>query len=360
MKRRFSFGPPKHTLATASGIRTLPRSDPSLGVAVHAVAGRQPQIAVHVDAKAVVEARGARGEHVAAGDALAVLGHREAPHVVRAVRLVREAGVDDVQQRFVGREREPVRLHEIRGHNGDASALRVDAIDVAGTDFARRGVAFVVRVDAVARIGEPDAAVALDHHVVGRIEPLAVVAIGEHTALAVEFRARHATATVLAGDQATREIDGEAVAVHRGLAEHRHRAIGFVPTQHPVVRNIGPDEIAPCREPRRPFGPAATRVELLDMNVGKRDLAKAPVHHFEAGREFEGHRVLLRSKSPREPLHKYSRLRRRGFGMGCAKQAETKGSSPSRGLRQSRPPEAPRPFGLRPNAASAAPGSSAS
>ena len=121
--------------------------------------------------------------------------------MVRPVRLVREAGVDDVQQRFVGREREPVRLHEIRGHDGDAPARRVDAVDVAGADFARRGVAFVVRVDAVARVGEPDAAVALDHDVVGRIEALAVVAVGQHRALAVELGARHAAAPVLARDE---------------------------------------------------------------------------------------------------------------------------------------------------------------
>ena len=121
----------------------------------------------------------------------AVGRHLEAPHVVRPVRLVREAGVDDVQQRFVGREREPVRLHEIRGHDGDAPARRIDAVDVAGADLARRRVAFVVRVDAVARVGEPDAAVALDHDVVRRIEALAVVAIGQHRARAVEFGARH-------------------------------------------------------------------------------------------------------------------------------------------------------------------------
>ena len=38
----------------------------------------------------------------------------------------------------------------------------------------RRSVALVVGVDAVARVGEPDAAVGLHHHVVGRVEALAV------------------------------------------------------------------------------------------------------------------------------------------------------------------------------------------
>ena len=41
----------------------------------------------------------------------------------------------------------------------------------------------------------------------------------------------------------------------------------------------------------------------------------------------------------REPLQNYGDRDGGLFGMGCAKRAEAKGHSPSRGLRQSRPPE---------------------
>ena len=181
-----------------------------------------------------------------------------------------------------------------------SAARRIDAVDVAGADLARRGVALVVRVDAVARVGEPDAAVALDHDVVRRIEALAVVAIGEHRARAVDLGARHGAAAVLARDETALQVDGVAVAVHRRLAEHRHRAVRFVPAQHAIVRNVGPDEIASGREPRRAFGPAAAGIELLDVHVREREPAKARVDDFEAGSELEGHVACSRNACGRE------------------------------------------------------------
>jgi hypothetical protein len=48
------------------------------------------------------------------------------------------------------------------------------------------------------RVGEEQDVVAAIHQVVGRIEPLAIKAIGQHRGEAVLFNAHHATVTVLA------------------------------------------------------------------------------------------------------------------------------------------------------------------
>ena len=108
---------------------------------------------------------------------------------------------------------------------------RVDAVDIAGADFARRGVAFVVRVDAIARVGEPDAAVALDHDVVRRVEALAVVS--DRPAPCACRRTRCATRSgsgVRTRRDGPEDVDRVAVAVHRRLAEHGHRAVRFRPS----------------------------------------------------------------------------------------------------------------------------------
>ena len=92
----------------------------------------------------------------------------------------------------------------------------IDAIDVAGADLLRRGVAFVVGIDAVGRIGEPDRTVRLHDDVVGRIEALALEAVGEHAPRAVVLDARDAAAAMLARDEPALAVDRMAVVIVGG------------------------------------------------------------------------------------------------------------------------------------------------
>ena len=288
MNRRFSLAPPKQTLATVSGIRILPSSVPSGAWQCTPSPADSHKLPWHRRAGRRT-GRTAGGEHLAAAPAICPsAGDLEAPHVVRAVRLVRDAGVDDVQQRLVGRERQTVGLHEVVGDDGDAPARRVEAVDVAGADLARRCVAFVVGVDAVARVGEPDAAVGLDHHVVGRVETLAVEAIGQHGARCRRSSVREMQRPRCSHDtrRPSRSTVWPLVFID-GCAEHRHRAVGLVPAQHAVVRNVGPHQVAPGGEPGRPLGPAAAGVELLDVHVGKRQRREARIDHLEAVGQFD-------------------------------------------------------------------------
>src|SRR4030095_11892951 len=183
------------------------------------------------------------------------------------------------------------------------AALRVDAVDVAGADLARRGVPFVIGVDAVARVGEPDAPVTLDHDVVRRVEASAVIALGQHRSRAVELGARNAAAAMLARDQATLPIDGIAGAVQRRLGDNRNGAVCLLPSQYAVVRNVRPHEVASGSEPRRSLGPAATGVELLGMHIRQRELAKARIDDAEGGGELEGHGMGIRWTIPKVGDH---------------------------------------------------------
>ena len=102
---------------------------------------------------------------------------------------------------------------------------------------------------------------------------------------------------VLARDQPALQVDGVAVAVLCRLAEDRNRGVRVVPAHHAVVGNVGPDQIAPGREPGRSLGPAAAGVELFEVDVGKRQLAKARVDDREGRGELDRHAGIVAALS---------------------------------------------------------------
>ena len=99
-----------------------------------------------------------------------------------------------------------------------APVLRIDPVDMAGADLAFGLVALIVGLDAVGGIGEPDRAVGLHHHVVRRIEALALPAVGDGDDRAVMLGAADAAAGMLAGDQPALAVDRVAVANCRKAA----------------------------------------------------------------------------------------------------------------------------------------------
>src|SRR4030095_10868235 len=107
------------------------------------------------------------------------------------------ARVDDVHASLVNRERQTVRLRESVGHYPHLATARIDAIDASLAKLARRLEPFVVRVDAVRGIGEPDRVVGLHDDVVRTVEALALEPIGEHGDRAVVLGAHNASPAVL-------------------------------------------------------------------------------------------------------------------------------------------------------------------
>src|SRR6185437_17140388 len=88
--------------------------------------------------------------------------------------------------------------HDLRG----AVATRAETVHVARADLTLRPVPLVVAVDAVGRVGEPDRAVGPLDHVVRAVEPLALVAVGEHGEAPVVLGPGHPPLALLAADQA--------------------------------------------------------------------------------------------------------------------------------------------------------------
>src|SRR5215207_168571 len=148
---------------------------------------------------------------------------------------------------------------------------------MAGADLAFRLVAFVVGIDAVGRVGEPDRAVRLHDDVVWAVEALALEAVGVDGDAPVMLRARDAPVAVLAGDEPALPVDDVAVGITCGITEHAGLPGGLVPSQHAVVRDIAPDEIAMRREVSRSLGPAAALVELFDLRCDLDEVAEAVV-----------------------------------------------------------------------------------
>ena len=190
------------------------------------------------------------------------------------------------------REAEAVRIRNLvlRNHQIDASA-RIDAIAIGGElalcradlgglpeavvepagDIARtsRGVgrAFI-ELAAVGRVGEPVAAVGMRHDVVGRIQSLALVGIGQNGDRAVELIAHHTAREMFTGELAALEIEGVAVGVVRRHPKDADVPVVFEPAQLPIVRNVTPDQIATLCVPSRTFRPERSGPESLDGAVG--------------------------------------------------------------------------------------------
>ena len=224
-----------------------------------AVAGARPEPALDVEPEAVEEPAGARGEDAAVRE-LSGLVHVEGANVARPVLHVRRPGIGHVELPLVGREGDAVRADEVVRRDAHGARLRIHPVDVAGPDLAPGLVAFIVAVDSVGRVGEPDRAVRPHHDVVRRIQALALEPVGDDGHRTVVLGAADAPPAVLAGDEAALPVHGVAVRIVRRAAEHADGAARLVVPHHAVVRDVAPDEIASRREIGRPLGPTAARV----------------------------------------------------------------------------------------------------
>src|ERR1039458_7600036 len=153
MKTWLRCGPPKVRLSTISGTCSLPSRVPSGWMQCSpspAAAQIRPSVSSRMPSKVPVSQRANTSPPV--GQAGAVLGHGEQPDMPFLA-------VDDVQAPLVGRERQPVGPVEVAGHDAESAGARIDPVHVAGADLALRLVSFVVAVDAVGGVREPDRAV---------------------------------------------------------------------------------------------------------------------------------------------------------------------------------------------------------
>ena len=133
-------------------------------------------------------------------------------------------------------------------HDARERAVGVDAVD-----------ALLVQLEVlalrIARVGEVDAALAVDGEVVGAVEPLALIAVGEDGAPAVLLDAGHApaarAAVAFAGDEQAVAVEGEAVGGGGVRPVHRDRSPASE-LQRAVRGDVLEEQVA-VRMPGRPL-----------------------------------------------------------------------------------------------------------
>ena len=180
----------------------------------------------------------------------AVCLDRVGAQLARDVILV--AAFGDVKRVLVLRNENAVRLRGIERHaRGGVSAvfLRVAAQDRLVIDF-HAGVR--VPVAAVDRIGEPDAALAVDREVVGRIEPFAVKTVGDDGVLAVCVEAYDRTSARAAAEQLPPGVETKPVGAVGAVAHHRDGVALQVVFENGVRMNVRKQQVLAV--PDRAFG----------------------------------------------------------------------------------------------------------
>src|SRR6185369_8509384 len=127
------------------------------------------------------------------------------------------------------------------------------------------------------------------HDVVGAVEPLSLIGVGQHGDRPVWLGPGDGAAAVLAADQAAAAVHRVPVRVPAGLAEDPYRSGGLVPAQDPVVGDIAEDEVSAGREPGRAFRPTAAGMQPLQPGVAVEE-GETFVEYLEPGPDRLTHR----------------------------------------------------------------------
>src|SRR5215471_10784420 len=211
--------------------------------------------------------------------------HVEHADMRRVVRPVREAGIDDVELLLVGREGDAVWFHEVIDNNLDISGFRIDPVDVVLFLLLCGLDALVIAADAVGWIGKPDRTIGSDNRIVRRVQPFAIVLVGDDRDRAVEFGSRDPPAAMFASDQASFPINGVAVRVHRRLAVYAQVTVILRKTHNAVVGNVTEQHVAPSREIDRALGPAEPCCDALNRHgAGESRESGRPEYNLRMGR----------------------------------------------------------------------------
>src|SRR5262249_16886640 len=168
-----------------------------------------------------------------------------------------------IEELLVGGETQAVRTEHAFGGNRRLPRFGVQAANVQ-PDISFGLIAFLVDKNSKRRVGERDGTVGFHHHVVWRVEALALKGIDQHTAGSVVFRTRDAAAAVLAADEPPLAVAGMPVGEIRRPAVDAHRARLLFPFENAVVGDVAPQEIAPVTEIDGSFRPATARSQPLD------------------------------------------------------------------------------------------------
>src|SRR5258707_4290419 len=134
--------------------------------------------------------------------------------------------------------------------------------------------------------------------IVGRVEVLALPELGDDAHGAVMLVTYNAPAAMFARNLTSLMIERVAIAVVRGLAEHRDAAVVFDVAQLTIVGDVAPDEVASLGAPSRAFVPLAAGEEPMDRGVVDPERIERRVDGDDVGIGI-GHRIRIGTKIAR-------------------------------------------------------------
>jgi len=163
-----------------------------------------------------------------------------------------------------------------------------------GIEDGDAGVGMTFRqLRAVIRIGEPDRAVLVGRDVVGRVQRLTVVIVGDHGHGAVMLPTDHPAQEMLGGDLAALEVERVAVGIERLAAEFGDLA-GFPNVAIlDVLGDIAEHDILTLFAPGRSFRPFKTGLHPLDGAVADETVIGGGIQDQDIGVGIDiGRRVM--------------------------------------------------------------------
>ena len=242
----------------------------------------RPQVAIGIDPDAV----GASGAHVDEASTV----RDEVPSNLENPNLT---DVDDVEQALVGAEAQAVRAVHVADDHGGIAGVGVEAVHVPRQlQFGALSPSKLPR-NAIARIGEPHRPVGLHHDVVRRVQRLAIESIEQHGDRPVVLGASDPTPEVLTGSTGPARPGCCRCCCPR-VAERPWSPRFLAPAQHPIVRDVGEQQIAAVAEPDRPFEPAAAGPESFHHALHDPQCGESRVDGFHRGiGESDDRPVLL-------------------------------------------------------------------
>ena len=105
------------------------------------------------------------------------------------------------------------------------------------------------------------------------------------------FGASNPSCTMFAGNQSTLTIACIAVRVIRRISEFRHRASASLPTQHPIIGYIAPEQDIAVTKPNRALIPTAANPQTLERRIPSQTTGKPIVQYFNSW-VWVSHRLL--------------------------------------------------------------------
>lgn len=255
--------------------RAVGGKDVNAIIAVPGPAGAGPDITVHITTYAVGQTFANVAEKSAVRQPLAL------NHIIDHNPGRRRASIGDIQQAVVRREAQAVGFFQFINNNGRFPRFRVKPVN-GFAQFKFRLMALIIAHNAVARVGEPDAAILMDNDIIGGVQFPALVIVHQDRNPAVILRSRYPPAVMFAGNETAVTIPGITIAVVRRAAKDRHLPRFFQPAQHPVIRNIAPEQKTAVAKPDRPLRPTRPGPQTLQSRAAQHIPLEARIEHLNS------------------------------------------------------------------------------